>query len=508
MTAAHSVGAGSESKSAPTARLTAQNVTKIYPGVVAVEGVDLSIHGGEVVALVGENGAGKSTLMKMLAGLEKPTSGSIEGASGVRVALVHQELCLADNLTAGQNIALGREPSRWGFIRERELHARAELVLRRLGADFAATAPLALLSIGQRQLVEIAKALDEGADVLILDEPTSSLAQSDSDRLLEVLRRLSDEGLAIVYVSHRLPEVTAVADRAVVLRDGRHVGELCGAELTRPGLVQLMIGRAEGYAPVRSGEHPPEARVVLALDQLTTHAWPGHAHSLEVRAGEIVGVAGLVGAGRSELLETVAGLRPSESGGLRLDGEPIGDCTARQRIDRGLGFVPEDRAASGLFTGGRTDENLCLASAHQRAKGRRWMPGGWLDGRAERGTYDDRAAALDVRAAGRHVAVDSLSGGNQQKVLVGRWINENLKLLMLDEPTRGVDLGARESIYHVIEEHARKGAAILFASSDLEEVRRLAHRIVVMRDGAVVGEMAQKDATETAVMNLATGTAP
>lgn len=489
-----------------TSCVAAHGVTKVFPGVVAVADVDLTVRRGEIVALVGENGAGKSTLMKMLAGLYPPTEGTIERAPGVRIALVHQELCLADNLTAGQNVCLGREPARWGFIQEAALHERADASLQRLGADFSARTPVAELSIGQRQLVEIAKALDQEADVLILDEPTSSLTQTDSDRLLVVLQRLKDEGIAILYVSHRLPEIITVADRAVVLRDGRRVGELAAQELTREALVHLMIGRSEGHPPLTVPRPEGGPANVLELAGLATQAWPASPQTLRVGAGEIVGLAGLVGAGRTELLETIAGLRPHHGGSLRLHGDDITASTVRERIDLGMGFVPEDRAGAGLFTGGRVDENLTLASAHQRSAGAPFPPGGWVKPARERAEYDSRAAKLSVRAASPRVAVNSLSGGNQQKVLVGRWLNDDLALLILDEPTRGVDVGAREGIYHVVEELAREGAAVLFASSDLEEVRRLAHRIVVMKDGSFVGELTQADATEAAVMNLATGT--
>ena len=485
--------------------LAAQGVTKVFPGVVAVANVDLSLIPGEITALVGENGAGKSTLMKMLAGVYAPTEGVIKKAPGLRVALVHQELCLADNLTAGQNVCLGREPTRFGFVAERALHSRANDSLKRLGADFDAAAPLANLSIGQRQLVEIAKALDQSADVLILDEPTSSLTQADADRLLKVLVGLRDDGIAILYVSHRLPEITAIADRAVVLRDGRRVGELQGPELTRPGLVRLMIGRSEEERPSFEVGETSTGPEVLALRELCTEAWPAAVNSLQVHSGEIVGIAGLVGAGRTELLETVAGLRSSRSGAIALRGAGIHERTVRERIDLGMGFVPEDRAGCGLFTGGRVDENLTLASAHQRATGGALL-GGWIHRSKEADEYQARAQRLDVRSASPTAAIDSLSGGNQQKILVGRWINEGLHLLILDEPTRGVDVGAREGIYAAAEDIARRGAAVLFASSDLEEVRRLAHRILVMRDGRIVGELSRQDATDEAIMNLATGT--
>ncbi len=467
--------------------------------------VDLSIVPGEVVALVGENGAGKSTLMKMLAGVYAPTEGVVEQAPGVRVALVHQELCLADNLTAGQNVCLGREPTRWGFVRERELHERADESLTRLGADFDARTPLANLSIGQRQLVEIAKALDQSADVLILDEPTSSLTQPDADRLLDVLKGLRDDGIAILYVSHRLPEVTAVADRAVVLRDGSRVGELQGDELTRSGLVRLMIGRSEGERPAIKTGGSSAGVEVLTLRDLSTEAWPSAVNSLSIKAGEIVGIAGLVGAGRTELLETIAGLRSRGGGTIELRSDGIDDRSVRERIDLGMGFVPEDRAGCGLFTGGRVDENLTLASAHQRSAVGALL-GGWINRSTEAQEYESRATRLDVRSASPTTAIDSLSGGNQQKILVGRWINAGLHLLILDEPTRGVDVGAREGIYAVAEDLAKRGAAVLFASSDLEEVRRLAHRILVMRDGRLVGELTRAAATEEAIMNLATGT--
>lgn len=486
--------------------LRARGITKVFPGVRALDGVDFDLDAGEIVALVGENGAGKSTLMKVLAGVHAPTAGSLDlGAR--RVALVHQELCLADNLTAGQNVCLGREPRRFGLLDERALHRRAQESLDRVGARFSARTPLARLSLSERQLVEIARGLDQEADVLILDEPTSSLTATETDQLLGVLRGLRSGGMGLVYVSHRLPEVIALCDRAVVLRDGKLAGRLAGEELTREALVGLMIGRAEGARPSRAdsaGAGIPAGEPALECRELRTNAWPA-ALSFAVRPGEIVGLAGLVGAGRTELLETIAGLRAERGGAVHLAGADLAGLSTRRRYDLGLGFVPEDRAASGLFHGGRVDENLTLPSAHRRAGARR-LAGGWLNGGAERAEYDQRAERLGVRAASPGVAIESLSGGNQQKVLVARSAGPGLRALLLDEPTRGVDVGARESLYGRIEELGAAGAAVLFASSDLEEIRRLATRVLVLHDGRVTGDLSAVEATETALMSCATGT--
>ncbi len=486
--------------------LRARGITKVFPGVRALDGVDFDLNAGEIVALVGENGAGKSTMMKVLAGVHAPTAGSLD-VSARRVALVHQELCLADNLTAGQNVCLGREPRRFGLLDERALHSRAQLSLDRVGARFSARTPLARLSLSERQLVEIARGLDQDADVLILDEPTSSLTATETDQLLGVLRGLRSGGMGLIYVSHRLPEVLALCDRAVVLRDGQLAGHLRGQELTREALVGLMIGGAEGRRPSRTGNvgtgvplHGP----ALECGELRTCAWPGAAVSFGVRPGEIVGLAGLVGAGRTELLETVAGLREAHGGTVRLAGADLAGLSTRGRYDLGLGFVPEDRAASGLFHGGRVDENLTLPSAHRRANAPH-LAGGWLNRGAERAEYVERAQRLGVRAASPGVPVESLSGGNQQKVLVARSAGPGLRALLLDEPTRGVDVGARESLYGRIEELAVAGAAVLFASSDLEEIRRLATRVLVLHDGRVTGDLSAAAATETALMSCATG---
>jgi ribose transport system ATP-binding protein len=497
--------------------LAARGLVRRFPGVLALDHVDLSAGRGEVVALVGENGAGKSTLLKCLAGLERPDAGTMSLDGGVwaprdpaaaargGVALVHQELCLAENLSAAANVALGREPlrrgiaGRCGIVDRSALRERAARALERVGARFSPDARVERLAAGERQLVEIAKGLDQEARVLILDEPTSSLSSRETARLFELVHQLRSDGLTVLYVSHRLAEVLELADRAVVLRDGKNSGVLRRDELSRGRLVTLMVGR-DLAAPVARQAQAGAARVPrLELRGVVTDAFPGSAIDLEVAPGELVGLAGLVGAGRTELLETLFGLRTPIGGELRLDGEPVRFDGPRAAAAAGVGLVPEDRKEQGLLLEEGVRVNVALATLQRRARGP------FVQRTAERAAASQQVADLGVRTAGLEQVVSTLSGGNQQKVVVGRWLAAEPRLLLLDEPTRGVDVGAREELYLLLERRAALGLGVLFASSDLEELLRLADRIVVLRDGAIMGVVARGEATEERVIALATG---
>jgi len=520
--------------------LVVRGLVRRFPGVVALGGVDLTAARGEVLAVVGENGAGKSTLLRCLAGLDRPDAGHMElggqrwapasaaEASRGGLALVHQELCLAENLSAAENITLGREPrGRLGWVDRRAAHERGAHALARVGARFRPDVRVERLSAGERQLVEIAKGLDQDAQVLILDEPTSSLSTRETATLSELVRELSAAGITVLYVSHRLGEVLDLADRAIVLRDGRNSGSLSRAELSRERLVELMVGRALEASATRAthvdprplGSKPVAAR--LCLRGLVTEAFPNAAIDLDVHAGELVGLAGLNGAGRTELLETIFGLRRALGGEVLLDGVAVHFRGPREAQRAGVGLVPEDRKGQGLLLGQSLRVNLALATLSQRARGP------WIDRAAERTVVAELSAALGVVAAGPEQLVETLSGGNQQKVVIGRWLAAAPRLLLLDEPTRGVDVGAREELYAVLEaltvgDHAATSAAgrdvgacdppqvaaaapaVLFASSDLEELMRLADRIVVLRDGHVAGTLLRAAATEERIIALAT----
>ena len=497
--------------------LRVRGVGRRYAGVTALAGIDADVRGGEVLAIVGENGAGKSTLLKILSGVVQPSEGDLQvagvsggagtgvletvaldgvrGATKAGIALVHQELNLAENLDVAGSIFLGREPSRLGWLDRGRMHAEARAWLARVGLDIDPGTLCGALPIAQRQLVEIAKALSTESRVLILDEPTSSLTARETERLLAIMDELRRAGVAVVFVSHHLDEVMHIADRVIVLRDGRKTGELARGEYDRAMIERLMVGR--DIAPAVRRGVAPGAAVRLAVDGLVSAHRRRTPVSFSVRAGEIVGLAGLVGAGRTEVLEAIAGVT-AHGGRVRLDGVPLsGD--ASERVRRGVAIVPEDRARNGLFLENPVAMNMSLAWIDRSSRAR------LVDGRGEATLVDRMVARMQLRPAQPGRRVQTLSGGNQQKSVIGRWLAVDPAVLLLDEPTRGVDVGARAEIHAEVRRLADAGSAVLFASSELEEVLLLADRVIVMHEGAVAGEIAAHEATEIAIMRLATG---
>ncbi|MFM7261793.1 MAG: sugar ABC transporter ATP-binding protein [bacterium] len=492
--------------------LRVRGVGRRYAGVTALAGIDADVRSGEVLAIVGENGAGKSTLLKILSGVVEPSDGTLEVADargvlapielhGVRdatragIALVHQELNLAENLDVAGSIYLGREPSRFGLLDRKRMRADAHKWLARVGLDIDPGTLCGTLPIAQRQLVEIAKALSTESRVLILDEPTSSLTTRETDRLLEIMDELRCAGVAVVFVSHHLDEVMKIADRVIVLRDGRKTGELARGEYDRATIERLMVGR-DIAASERRGV-AADAAVRLEVTGVTSAHRRKRPISFAVRAGEIVGLAGLVGAGRTEVLEAIAGVTP-HGGEVRLDGAAlVGGASARVR--RGVAIVPEDRARNGLFLEDPVAMNMSLAWIDRTSRAR------IVDGRGEAGLVARMVARMQLRPPQPSRRVHTLSGGNQQKTVIGRWLAVDPKVLLLDEPTRGVDVGARAEIHAEVRRLAAAGSAVIFASSELEEVLLLADRILVMHEGAIAGELAAHEATEVAIMHFATG---
>lgn len=493
------------------ALLEVKNITKSFPGVRALDSVWLAVEKGQVVAVIGENGAGKSTLMKILAGVQTQGEGeilidgepveirSVEEGLEHGIALIHQELNLATNLSVGANIYLGREPRKLGFIDEKSVAANAKQYLNRVGLDVSPTTLTSDLSIGQQQLVEIAKALSTDARLLIMDEPTSSLSQRETERLFEVVKDLRAEGVSIVYISHRLGEVIELADRVVVLRDGQNAGELDREEITHDRMVSLMVGRelSQFYAH----ELQETGEVALAAKGLRTPVNPAHEVDFELRAGEIVGLAGLVGAGRTELLETLFGIAPAVGGSILLNGTATKIETPRQAIAGGLALVPEDRKQQGLVIDMAVADNLSLASLERDQKA------GWLNFSAEREISETMTDRMRIKTPSSRQIVRFLSGGNQQKVVLGKWLAMKPKVLLLDEPTRGIDIGAKQEIYSLMEELAEQGVAILFVSSEMEEILGMSDRALVMHEGRITGELKRDELSEEAVMQLATGRA-
>jgi ribose transport system ATP-binding protein len=493
--------------------LEVRGVSKHFAGVQALTDVSLTLEQGEVLAVVGENGAGKSTLMKIVAGVLTPDSGqllvdgepvdisSVAQALELGISLIHQELNLADNLSVAANLFLGREPRRLGLIDRRRIDAESRKFLHMVGLDVPPQTIVSTLSIGKQQLVEIAKALSTNARLIIMDEPTSSLSEHESEKLFEVIGELRDRGVSLLYISHRLHEVEQLADRVIVLRDGVRTGELSRDQNCRAKMVQLMIGREVSRFYQRT-PHTPGGEVLTVRD-LRTSAYPRHALNFSLRAGEVVGLAGLVGAGRSELLTTLFGVTPAVAGTLSIGPLQRPPRTSREAIAAGIMLAPEDRRRTGLVLPMSVERNLSLASL--RRDQRRGFLRGFLNQPAENRLSAAMIDRMRIKAANPRQPVRYLSGGNQQKVVLGKWLCLEPRVLLLDEPTRGIDVGAKEEIYKLMDQLAGRGVAVLFASSEMEEIIGLSDRVLVMHEGRIAGELARDDLTEQAVMRLATG---
>jgi ribose transport system ATP-binding protein len=483
-------------------------ISKRFPGVVALDEVSFEIASHEVVALVGENGAGKSTLMKILAGLHRPDQGTIrldgrdvsmhspEDAARFGIAVIHQELEVIDNLDVAGNVFLGREP-RKGPLRlldRSRIHDETGTHLQRLGAGIEPHTPVASLSTAQQQLVAIARALSMQARILIMDEPTSSLTLADTERLFAVIRDLRAGGAAVVYISHRLAEIEQLADRVTVLRDGRNVGTLERADVSRDRMVRMMVGRDVVHYAREGREAGP---LCLQLEEVRTRRYPAHAVSLGVHRGEVLGVAGLVGAGRTEMAEAVCGVTRPVSGRLVLEGAPIDVDSPRRAIAEGIYLIPEDRRRVGLITMMSVRENISLPALS------RYASGGLVRRRQEADDAVRIASELRVKTATIDTRVGTLSGGNQQKVVLARWLSLSPKVIVFDEPTRGIDVGAKAEIYQLIRALADRGVAIIMISSDMEEILANSDRVAVMHEGRVTGILEHAQCTPEAIMQLA-----
>ncbi|MCL4110825.1 UNVERIFIED_CONTAM: hypothetical protein GTU68_039938 [Idotea baltica] len=497
----------SENNSAP--RLSVESVTKRFPGVTALDKIKLSLNDNEVLALIGENGAGKSTLMKILAGVQLPDEGqikvngqpvrldSVQASQTSGIALIHQELNLSGNLSVGANIFLGREPRRKGLIDKRKIHDDSIGLLQRVGLNVSPGTLVDDLAIGQQQLVEIARALSINARVLIMDEPTSSLSQHETDRLMEVVKDLRTRGVSVIYISHRLGEVKELADRVTVFRDGANAGDLQKDQITHDQMVRLMVGRDISQFYARKPHTPGD--IALSVEGIETPANPGHHLSFSVREGEIVGVAGLVGAGRTEVLQVLFGVDQALSGTIRVAGQPVQLKSPRDAIKSGIALVPEDRKEQGIILEMAVRTNIGLAGL------RKHQHSGFLNNAQE---AEDSAAMIErlrIKTPNERQVVQFLSGGNQQKVVLGKWLAMKPNVLLMDEPTRGIDIGAKQEIYLLMEELAAQGVAILFVSSEMEEVLGMSDRTIVMHEGRISGELPRNELSEESIMQLATG---
>ncbi len=488
--------------------LEMRHITKTFPGVVALNDISLAVQPGQVHAIVGENGAGKSTLMKVLAGVVAPDSGEIAlrghlvqfagpGDSQQRgISIIYQEFNLLPYLSVAENIFLGREPHKTlGLIDWARMHREARESLARLSVQLDPTTPVANLSVAQQQEVEIAKALSLEANIIVMDEPTAVLAAHEVEHLFDIVKTLKSQGVTVIYISHRLAELYQIADQATVIKDGRVVGAFEMGDVTRADLIRMMVGRPlEETFPAADDESGP---VVLSVRGLSTEFLD--TINFELRSGEILGLAGLVGAGRTSLARALFGASRITSGDIKVAGKPFNPASPRAAIRARIALVPEERKTQGLVLDLSIRKNMSLPIL---ARLRRW---GLLSKPRERTLVNDAIRDLGVRTPSAEQEVQYLSGGNQQKVVLAKWLNTAPQVLILDEPTRGVDVGAKAEIYGLIREIARKGTGILFISSELPEVLGMSDRIMVMRDGRIEGEVSRDEATEEKILGLATG---
>ncbi len=493
----------------PVSALSMRGISKSFPGIRALSDVDLEVAAGEVHAIVGENGAGKSTLMKILAGVHQPDTGSIE-IDGVAarfsdpidarrrgIGMVYQELNLVPDLSVAENILLGSTPSRWGLVDRRALRATSRAVLDELDARIDPESLVSTLTVSQQQIVEIAKVYAARPRIVVLDEPTSSLSEHETQSLFRIIERMTEAGVAVIYISHRLREVLEISDRVTVLRDGRLVESRSTEGITATEMIRLMVGR--DLTEVFPKREVPIGEVVLAVDGLS-RADSFSDISFTVRAGEIVGMAGLVGAGRTEIARAIFGLDRADAGSVEVGGTPIAVGGPRDAVRAGIAYVPEDRKRDGIVPQLSIKDNISLAVLHSVSRG------GWIAASQERDLAQQKATELSVSPPTITPRVDTLSGGNQQKTVFAKWLATAPKVLILDEPTRGVDVGAKSDIHAIIGDLVAAGTAILLISSELPEVLAVSDRIVVLHEGRLAAEL-PRGASEQEVMHAATGEA-
>ncbi|UYZ14442.1 sugar ABC transporter ATP-binding protein [Brevibacillus sp. WF146] len=490
--------------------LEMKEISKSFPGVKVLDGVQLNLKHGEVLALMGENGAGKSTLMKILGGIYQRDGGTIvvkgqtqenmtpDIAAKRGIAIIHQELNLIPHLSVMENIFLGREFTygKSGFVNWSRMRTEAKRWLEQLAIDLDPATPVSELSVGQQQMIEIAKALSMQADILVLDEPTAALTNREIDALFDVIAALKRKGVGMIYISHRMEEIFQISDRITVLRDGRYVGTVRTAETSLDELVKMMVGREITDRFPKVEVKPGEER--LRVENLTVRGKLSGI-SFSVRSGEIVGVAGLMGAGRTEMAKALFGAERIDGGAIFVDGKPVRISQPIDAIRAGIALVTEDRKEEGLVLPLSVRENIALPNLAKLSSL------GVMNRRAEQALSDETIRRLLIKTAGGEQAAGSLSGGNQQKVVIGKWLATQPKILILDEPTRGVDIGAKKEIYDIMNRLAQEGVAILMISSELPEVLGMSDRVLVMHEGRITGSFSRAEATQELIMHAATG---
>ena len=488
--------------------LEMKGITKRFPGVLAMDHVDLTVYPGQVLALVGENGAGKSTLMKVLSGVLQMDEGEIlmEGKSVkienplasqlMGISIIYQELSVLDNMNIAENIFLGRE-KRSGrvFVDKKTMHAEARRLLDEVGLDVDTYTMAGELSTAQKQMIEVAKALSFNSKIIIMDEPTSSLTETETDILFGIIRKLREKGVAIVFISHKLAEIFAITDEVAILRDGVSAGRMVTAGCTENDIIKAMVGRdVDDLYPKQTAAI---GNVVLEVKNLSTKDFLKDIN-FQLRAGEILGFAGLVGAGRSEVMRAVFGIDPKETGEIYIKGKKVEIKTPKDAMLQGMGFVPEDRKLQGLVLGMSVGKNTTLAALKSVAN-----KAGFINHKQEKDMADKFVRALEVKTPSNDQLVKNLSGGNQQKVVIAKWLANNPDILILDEPTRGIDVGAKKEIHQLMSDLANQGVAIIMISSELPEVLGMSDRVVVMHEGRIKGELDRAEADQVSIMKMA-----
>lgn len=499
-----------------TSLLELSGICKSFPGVTALADVSLDIRRGEILGLLGENGAGKSTLLKIISGAQPPDAGrmtwlgkpfapgSPHDAQKHGIVTIYQEFTLVPDLSIAENVFIGREPLRGGLIDWKRLRTETRAITERIGLDRDPTAIIRDLSVAEQQMVEIARALSMDSRLIIMDEPTSALSETEVSRLLRIMHSLRAQGLGIIFVTHRLNEATTICDRVTVLRDGHVVGTSAVAMLDLDQLIRMMVGRSAAQLYRRPERRHASGDVRLLVRGLRTEgvAQRGtilHGIDLEVRAGEILGIAGLVGAGRTEFSRAIFGADPHAAGTIEVDGVPINVRSPRDAIRAGIGLVPEDRKQQALFLSLAVRQNFSIAALGQFV-----APGGFIRERAEAAALESYRRALKIRMSGPEQTIANLSGGNQQKVVLARWLALEPKVLIVDEPTRGVDIAAKAEVHELLDQLAARGIAVVAISSELPEVLAISDRIVTMREGRITGELTAVEATQERLMALMT----
>jgi len=486
-------------------------IEKRFPGVHAIAQGQFELRAGEVHALLGENGAGKSTMMKVLAGVYTKDDGHIffkgnevhitspRAAQQLGISMIHQELNLMPHLTVAQNIFIGREPrTRLRFmLDEKELNVRAQEILDSLHLKLDPRARVTDLTVAMQQMVEIAKALSFGFEVLIMDEPTAALTESEIHELFRIISQLRDRGVGVVYISHRLEEIKQICDRVTVMRDGKYIDTVKTADVTMDRIINMMVGRTVFESAPELPEVPNE-EILLEVKHLNRGPAVRDV-SFNLKRGEILGFAGLVGAGRTEVARAIFGADRADSGEIYIHGKRVHIQSPRDAVEHGIGYLSEDRKRFGLALGMDVETNVVLASLR---KFLRWL--GWVDTPKTHSTAEQLVRALSIRTPGLQQKVKNLSGGNQQKVIIGKWLTANTDVLIFDEPTRGIDVGAKNEIYKLLNDLAQQGKGIIMISSELPEVLRMSHRIIVMCEGRITGELSSREATQEKIMALAT----